>query len=1577
MNIQHAIARNGTQQHERLAAELSAEFVSIEERSIEQQLAFMQQLTKHIHFINESGEVEGDWSGLLALEPEQILAYIDNPEIFSVDTELPIGRQREQLDRLSRLSQPQRVMVYLFLRMTQVMRYQFADLTQRHLDFYYQQVLQISPNEGQADHLHVVAELNATAQGATVVKGSLLDGGTDESGAAIQYALDDTYSINKAQITEVKSLRVAQEYQGLNTLRKQYKNGFEVAIRWALGQYFQGDLLAPYPRGRYYDEPINLDLLLEKYEQVLADEPDDKDLNIDLVYYVKVQLGFISLSAFIDCMSVYKQSIDEGLDYPSEDLWVTAMEHIEDAFDSRWKQNQTKQLVELYQPASLGELGRLKALLEFVAGSPNPSDPLPPLPTTSSTLESLYETLNDIELKATDDFSLSARYVTQFIGLTVDEYCFIHATHATSTNLYAQNVEEVLDGTQGEDWPRFFSILQRLDAQTRSKVAPSVGRWDVLNIVANDNVEFDEVGTAAFGEMSTSEDPNDYYGPGLAIVSPILAMAEGERNIKVAVACQQTGFPLDDLTLAQDSGLLHFNLSLSAGDDWFELSTQDEAVNVEVANIGQDIVSTFSTSSLYLQVQLAGRVNGENYVLMKDGSIWKIVLYDAGTSQASLVYLGRIQGLSAGQDIVMNNLSFKQQPTTLTGLSYAPSKQEISLVSEDNGFGAITESLEQGQFILLDSGLMVSVDRVSASGVTASVTPLGYLPEEMSKSLGVTETLAYRFTNLALSGDQRISNDLSIVALKSSDSNVFPFTAEHIDRIVTYPNGLVVQLRYLQDPDPEGDEEDIELGYRYALAVEQAWNAETVDNANVNKIYLLETYPGFLFDINLAGTDPAILPPTEPVPGFNATEPALKIQLRHISPEESGEDAVNMAYEYFRHIRLENVNLSVEVEGLESLILGNDDGELNANQPCEPFGLQPFVGSALYFTHHELARKKLSDITVNLDWVQLPDNLADYYKAYTDAYPTQVPALNNNQFNVGLALYNQRGWINLDDVPPLLFDTDPEGISHIHASQGFKHGAYTFLPDYTESKSSSPQEHNRYFKLDLKGPDFQHKIYPLVMRKQMLEASQQAGSELDIINEPYTPKVQKITVNYKAEETLTPNIWNDNEHSFLAHIHPFGGVNVDWTINPNREELGASMLPEFKDEGYLYLGLTDAQPLDEINIFTQVISGSGAAQLDTPHVHWFYRTELGWRSLPVENILDDTTQSMSFSGVTRVRLPEDATTEGPLMPEGKHWLAMQVPKNADAAAKVVKLVSQGMSATRITPMGSGQSSTIAAESVTGFVAGNADITNVTQFYPSYGGQSGADSQQYYRDSAERLRHRGRAVNIWDYERLALQYFPELRHTKCLAAGEQVTLANESVAPGQVNMMVIPDLSGQPLDSVLEPAVTSELLTRIEDKLAGLAPQGVKLTVNSPYHEARKYRMAVRFKPGYGPGIYRAKIVEALKRKLTPWSDHSSAALKLGNKQYFSELIDFLDRLEYVDYVAVFKGFEQETLYAGTDDESQVWREIDGLSTQVSRPDGLLVSSVDHVVDVISSEHFQAEKFQGVGYVVMELDNIVR
>ena len=110
----------------------------------------------------------------------------------------------------------------------------------------------------------------------------------------------------------------------------------------------------------------------------------------------------------------------------------------------------------------------------------------------------------------------------------------------------------------------------------------------------------------------------------------------------------------------------------------------------------------------------------------------------------------------------------------------------------------------------------------------------------------------------------------------------------------------------------------------------------------------------------------------------------------------------------------------------------------------------------------------------------------------------------------------------------------------------------------------------------------------------------------------------------------------------------------------------------------------------------------------------------------------------------------------------------------------------------------------------------------------------------------------------------------------------------------------------------------------------------------------------------------------MNRFLSPWAYDEGADIVIGGSIYANSIINFIDRREYVDYLAEFSMFTSEDEGRTFDPVSQ----RDGYRASPRSPDGILVAAREHEFVVITEADYRMEGYRGIGYMRIELDFFV-
>jgi hypothetical protein len=221
--------------------------------------------------------------------------------------------------------------------------------------------------------------------------------------------------------------------------------------------------------------------------------------------------------------------------------------------------------------------------------------------------------------------------------------------------------------------------------------------------------------------------------------------------------------------------------------------------------------------------------------------------------------------------------------------------------------------------------------------------------------------------------------------------------------------------------------------------------------------------------------------------------------------------------------------------------------------------------------------------------------------------------------------------------------------------------------------------------------------------------------------------------------------------------------------------------------------------------------------------------------------------------------------------------------------------------------------------------------------------------------SERLRHKDRAVAMFDYEALVLEAFPRLFRAKCLGTtelqrnAENVIVADNEMMPGAVTVVTVPWTHGQNSRNPLRPYTDQATLAAVDGFLRKRISPFVRLEVQNPKFEEIQVDFNVRFRPEIGDiAFYIDELKKAVIEYLTPWASEAGGEITFGGRLWKSSIIDFVEELPHVDFVTDFKLFHKIDIDAGEGD----WSPVDVEVIEATTARSILVSSDRHVINEV-------------------------
>jgi hypothetical protein len=662
------------------------------------------------------------------------------------------------------------------------------------------------------------------------------------------------------------------------------------------------------------------------------------------------------------------------------------------------------------------------------------------------------------------------------------------------------------------------------------------------------------------------------------------------------------------------------------------------------------------------------------------------------------------------------------------------------------------------------------------------------------------------------------------------------------------------------------------------------------------------------------------------------------------------------AYRHLEGLRLDGLDIELDVEGIRSLILENDVGVLDASKPFLPFGPLPKVGGSFLIGSTDVFHKPVSWIKLTVDWADLP-TAAQGFKQHYGAY-SGGPA-NNQHFKARVGVLDGGAW------------RDPVGGSGAKSLTLFRPTGTTPLTARAELDFSlDPLERadaakpfarfgtglrQGFMRLQL-GQSFLHSQYPQELAAAIAE---QNTTTHPIPAAPYTPLISFLALDFEAAAAIDWGNLSKTDYAARAEqlfqVGPFGprevfpidadptaaGVPVDQHVVPQfrvtvtDDDDQPQVLPL---EGALLIGIAHLQPPQNLTILIRVAEGSEDPRGRAPQVVWSYAGNDEWVDFADTEVLADGTGGLLRSGIVRLAIPKKATRAAAYLPGGLHWLRAAVAEETRAVPKAVALHTQAVTATFVDR--GNDSAHLATALPAGTIAKlkhrDAAIKSVTQPYSSFGGRLPEGSRAFRVRVSERLRHKGRAVAIFDYERLVLQEFPEVYKVKCL---NHSTEGSEH-APGHVKLVVVPDLRNQNAVDPLRPRFSLGKLDLIAQRLRQVASDFITIEVANPSYEAVRADFAVRFHKGFDRGLYTRQLQQDLVKFLSPWLYDEAADLTFGGRVHRSAILNWVEELGYVDFVTDFK-LEQVL------EDGEELRDLE--EARATTSSAALVSAVDHAI----------------------------
>jgi hypothetical protein len=625
----------------------------------------------------------------------------------------------------------------------------------------------------------------------------------------------------------------------------------------------------------------------------------------------------------------------------------------------------------------------------------------------------------------------------------------------------------------------------------------------------------------------------------------------------------------------------------------------------------------------------------------------------------------------------------------------------------------------------------------------------------------------------------------------------------------------------------------------------------------------------------------------------NLTFPSVKISLNNLAP--------CYLYSFVNQLTISTIEIDVAVNGIKNLALYNNIGIVPQGKPFDLFGPLPAHNSYLLIGKTELFQKQVTSVAIQLNWDNLPTDyggLETYYSGYSETFL-------NNSFKLEAQALINYNWTDLTPNPQELdlFKTQeiltPEGYQScvLEKNTTLRLDNFNMYVDSRDNTLNDPllytiNSSGGFIKFNLKEPsygfgmDLYQKDYSSIA---MYNAKNK--TQLPFPNRPFVPKVASITLDYTAKEiiqfdpTKQRNQLLSQPTSEYFHISPFGLV----PILKNGVVFGDSFFYNLKYTGYLYIGLKGIEQLMTVSLFFDLLPSSTTITIsedDTLQIEYFQLNK--WVPFKSEDILVDNTNKLVKSGIIELVLHTFDSIDSNLF-----WIRVSTKSSPEHYPKIKGIYFNAVEVTCISEDNNVIGQVIPMGSISKFVGKQPNVKSISQPQDSYGGKAPEDQSNVYVRISERLRHKNRALSIWDFERIVLDRYNDISVAKCVNQD-----ANFKITPGRLKMILLSKKW-----TIQERFYYGrEFLDQVLDFLKQKANAFTKIEVINPTVETLIVNASIEFMPEDNGGYYLNLLNKNITDFLSPTIDVENGANGIGDVAIPSKLENFIEKLPFIKSV---------------------------------------------------------------------------
>lgn len=438
---------------------------------------------------------------------------------------------------------------------------------------------------------------------------------------------------------------------------------------------------------------------------------------------------------------------------------------------------------------------------------------------------------------------------------------------------------------------------------------------------------------------------------------------------------------------------------------------------------------------------------------------------------------------------------------------------------------------------------------------------------------------------------------------------------------------------------------------------------------------------------------------------------------------------------------------------------------------------------------------------------------------------------------------------------------------------------------------------------------------------------------------PFTNKTKQKLVLYNRHLQYRVRFSIPHYNNLTAHLYPLGERKVN-------KSSGLTFLPDYSLLGFrdyvadLYIGLANIVPGQSISLLFELAEETAEQTELEAKISWHFISNDEIVPIDASKIVD-TTANFLQSGIVQLTLPDTATNNNSIVyGADAYWLIARCDKNNEVVANIRSIKTNGVEVIRMFDSNNQEAKkSVAANTIENLFPKTANVKSVTQNTASQNGRELETDQHYFWRSSQRLRHKNRAINQWDFEQIVLENFSNIYKVKCLNHAYYDDSTSTIVAkPTHTLISLIPNYIVNIANANFQPAISISKLLAVKSYLQAKTSAFQQLQIlNAHWDEILIEIEAVLNKDILDLLFYREQLNTDIKKFLSPWAFEAGKAPTLSQKMYTSTLVDFIDELPYVHHITQLRIFKNNI---------ELFDEINS-STEIH----LLTSAPEHTITV--------------------------